>query len=243
MVSFRAAGRMGNFLFEAASSYGYARRHNLEWSVPNWTTHNFWSPLYLQHLVHPNYSRREDILINENGMPYQEIPFREEWRDMNIVLNGFWQSEKYFSEYRDEILDLFAYPYEFKNGFVSVHVRRGDYLILTQKHPEVTAQWYEKAMSCFEGFTFIFYSDDINWCKQNFGNRDDCLFSEGKSIEQDLYEASWCEHNIISASTFGWWQAWLNRNKDKKIIIPEKFFCDGWQDDCRDVVPDNWIKL
>lgn len=244
MVSFRAMGRAGNFLFSAASSYGYARRNNLEWSVPNWTTHDFWSPLYLQHLVHPNYDRREDVLINENGMQFQKISFREDWRGLNIVLNGFYQSEKYFSEYREDIWKLFNYPYEFKEGYVSCHVRRGDYLILPQKHPEVTKEWYEQAMSKFEGYKFRFYSDDLNWCKNNFGNRNDCEFSEGKTIEQDLYEASWCEHNICSASTFSWWQMYLNQNKNKIVIFPQKWFQDGWDGlDTKDILPEWAIKL
>lgn len=244
MVSFRAIGRMGNFLFEAASSYGYARRHDLEWSVPNWSTHNFHSPIYLQHLVNPNYNKREDVLINEHGMEYNPIIFKEEWRHLNIVLNGYWQSEKYFKEYREDILNLWNYPYKFMKGWVSVHVRRGDYLILTQKHPPISIQWYEEAMNMFAGYNFIFFSDDIGWCKNVFGTWPKTTFSETNSIEQDLIEASWCEHNIISASTFGWWQAWLNQNPNKKVILPKLWFQPGWDGlDTSDVVPEQWIKL
>lgn len=242
MVSFRAIGRMGNFLFEAASSYGYARKYDLDWSIPNWSTDAFWSAIYLQHLVHPNYNRREDILINESCHQYQELPFKEEWREKNIVLNGFFQSGKYFDEYRDEILQLWNYPYKFNEGFVSVHVRRTDYLHLATKHPPVTKEWYELAMSKFEGKKFIFYSDDINWCKQTFSHRNDCYFSHG-TIESDLYEASWCEHNICSASTFSWWQMWLNQNKYKVVIFPDKWFVDGYSLETTDILPDFAIRL
>lgn len=244
MVSYRVIGRLGNSHFQAAVSYAYARKHGLEWSVPNWSTHNFHSPLYLEHLIHPDYDKREDVLINEHGMAYQEIHFIEEWRNKNIVLNGYWQSEKYFSEYRGEIIEKFNYPYQFKDGYVSVHVRRGDYLHLEQKHPPVTVEWYELAMSKFPDKKFIFYSDEISWCKQTFGHRNDCEFSEGKTIEQDLYEASWCEHNICSASTYSWWQMWLNRNPFKIVIFPEKWFQDGWDGhDTSDVLPEWVIKL
>ncbi len=244
MVSFRAAGRCGNFLFQSASSYGYAKRNGLDWSIPNWTTHPFWSPLYLQHLVHPNYDRREDVLLNENGMQYQHIPFEEDWRSRNIVLNGYYQSEKYFAEYRDEIIEKFAFPYHLESGVVSIHVRRGDYLTLVEKHPPVTKEWYEEAMKLFPDSTFKFFSDEINWCKETFGNRNDCVFSEGRSIEEDLIEASWCEDNICSASTYSWWQMWLNRNPNKKVIFPEKWFVDGWDNhNTSDILPDYVIKL
>ena len=43
--------------------------------------------------------------------------------------------------------------------------RRGDYLELRQKHPEVTVEWYEKAMSMFPDCKFKFFSDDIAWCQ------------------------------------------------------------------------------
>lgn len=251
MVSFRAAGRMGNFLFEAASSYGYARRHNLEWSVPNWTTNNFWSPLYLQHLVHPEYNKREDVLINENGMQYQEIPFKEEWRNKNIVLNGYWQTDLYFREYREDILNLFAYPYKMIEDTCSIQARFGDYLIIEGKHILVDESYLSNAMKYVNEETgiskFKVFSDDINYFKTNFGYLYDFEYSTN-GIEQDLIEISCCHSNINSSSTFSWWGAWLNRNPEKIVVTQEKWFQDGWKDgsilaDTSNIVPENWIKL
>lgn len=251
MVSFKAAGRMGNFLFECASSYGYARRHNLEWSVPNWTSHNYWSPLYLQHLVHPNYDRREDILINEHGMEYQNIPFEEEWRNQNIVLNGYWQTARYFDEYRDEIIELFNYPYKIKKDTCSIHARFGDYLTIHGKHIIVDEEYLVSAMKQIMNDTdiriFKVFSDDINYFKTNFGNIYDFEYSTG-TIEQDLIEISCCHSNINSSSTFSWWGAYLNRNPEKIVITQKKWFQDGWKDgtilaQTQDIVPSNWIKL
>lgn len=244
MVRAKNYGRRGNTLFQNACAISYALKHGIEFSVPTKTTNNFWSPLYDQHLVNPNWIEgKRDIVIIEKWMPFQELPFEEAWRGKQIELDGYWQTEKYFKDYREEILTLLDYRWEIKEKCVSVHVRRTDFLELTNKHPEVTKGWYEEAMKMFDGFNFVFFSDDIKWCQDNFGMREDCFFVN-IGIEADLVYASCCEHNICSASTYGWWQMWLNRNPNKKVIFPRRWFVDGWEnEDSKDVLPDWVIKL
>lgn len=245
MVTFPAVGRMGNFLFEAATALSYSLKHGLDFSVPNTTTDNYWSPIYLKHLINPNFNPRlATIHLWENGHGYQELPFDESYRDKNIVVEGYRQSEMYFKHHRKEILYIFGLPYEMNPGVVSVHVRRGDYLKLAMKHPPVPKEWFEKAMTMFPGMKFKFFSDDISWCAHTFGHRDDCSFSTNTNEVDDLIEMSCCEHNINSSSTFSWWAAWLNQNPDKKIITPELWFQPGWGGlETKDIVPDEWIKL
>ena len=221
----------------------YALKHDLEFSLPNYTRDPHWNPLYLQHLVNPKWVQgREDVLINENGMQYQEVPFKEEWINKQIVLNGYWQTEKYFKDYRKEIIYLFDFPYELKKDVVSIHIRRGDYLHLRQKHPEVKKEWYEQAIAMFPDKQFKFFSDDISWCAHTFGSG--FMYSSNKNEVDDLVEMSCCEHNICSASTFSWWGMWLNQNEDKKVVFPNFWFAPKWGNlNTNDVVPEWCIKL
>lgn len=242
-------GRMGNFLFQAAATMAYAWRNGMEFTLPDRTNDNKWNPIYLQHLVHPKFnSKLPCTLVKEKQFNFQVIPFKEEWRKGNIFLDGYWQSEKYFKDYRDQVLKVFGYKWELAGGSCSVHVRRGDYLTIKRgkqfKHPPVPKEWMERAMSMFPGFRFVFFSDDINWCKATFGHRSDCVFSEGQSEEQDLVLMSCCEHHICSASTFSWWGAWLNRNPNKVVIMPNHWLSPGWGGlDTSDIVPPEWRKL
>lgn len=253
MVSFTPAGRFGNWFMEAATCISYALKHDLELSFP--TQHGrekFWNPTYCHHLVHPSFNLNlEAIRLWENGHQYQELPFEESWRNKNIIIEGYRQSEKYFKQHREEILYLLGFKWEMKEGAVSIHVRRGDYLHLQEKHILYSIEYMRKATSYFYNLGydhFKVFSDDIAWCKVEFAKEDFAAFkiefSTNENEVDDAVEISCCEHNINSSSTFAWTGAWMNKNPNKIIITPEKWFQDGWMGlDTSDIVPNEWIKM
>lgn len=160
-----------------------------------------------------------------------------------MVLNGYWQSEKHWVEFKKEIVELFAFPWKLNEGYVSVHLRRTDFITLKEKHPVVTDEWYNEAMALFQNKKFLFFSDEIDYCKKVWGHRSDCYFSN-VSIEQDMIDMSCCEGHICSASTYAFWGMYLNRNEDKKVIFPKLWFTPGWDGaDTKDVLPEWVIKL
>ena len=90
---------------------------------------------------------------------------------------------------------------------------------------------------------FVFFSDDMYWVKQNF-NKDDAIYVDwntGRDSYVDMYLMSNCKHNIIANSTFSWWGAYLNKNDNKIVISPAKWFNTEIND--IDIIPDNWIKI
>src|SRR5580692_9208993 len=105
MVSFRGYGRLGNFYFQCAAALAYAFRNNLEFTAPNTTSDNFWNPLYLQHLVNPHYNAMlPSVILKEPHFHYTPIGFDEVWRNQNIILDGYFQSYKYFDDFKDKVL-------------------------------------------------------------------------------------------------------------------------------------------
>jgi hypothetical protein len=238
-------GRLGNYCFQIAAAMGYAWRHGLEFSVPDHTKSPVHNPIYFQHLANPRWDNSAPVVrIEEGTHAYQELPYKLEWEGKQIVLDGYWQTEKYFKEFRKEVIAAFGLEWKQLDGFVSVHLRRGDYLRLTHKHPPVPKEWIEEAMRQFPGYHFIFFSDDIAYCKETFGHRKDVSFSKRKDPLQDLTEMSWCEHQIGSASTFSLWGGYLNQNPKKRMIMPRLWFVPGHGGlDVSDIVPENWIRL
>lgn len=233
---------MGNFLFQAAAALAYGWDHDMEVTMPAKPYLPKLYPIYLPHLRNKEYDPSLPLwTIKEEGFPHQELPFEESWREGNVMLDGYWQSEKYFLHYRASILEAFGFEWKHLPGWVSIHVRRGDYLRLREKHPPVPAGWIYDQMDKFPGFKFKFFSDDIHWCKETFGRHAHCHFSSNRDEVTDLVEMTWCEHHICSASTFSWWAAWLDQNPNKQIIMPRLWFVPGWGGlDIRDIVPTHW---
>lgn len=62
----------------------------------------------------------------------------------------------------------------------------------------------------YGSITFIVFSDDITWCKENINDKGNAIiFSPFSNPGNDLALMSLCDHMIMSIGTFGWWGSWL----------------------------------
>ncbi|MCI6689512.1 MAG: alpha-1,2-fucosyltransferase, partial [Clostridiaceae bacterium] len=136
-----------------------------------------------------------------------------------------------------------------QNYSVSVHVRRGDYLNYSYLQGICTPHYYEQAMQFFREkyrgkVKFYIFSNDIEWAENNFSEAD-CVIVEGNSGKdsfRDMQLMSLCKHNIVANSSFSWWGAWLNQNKEKIVIAPNKWINQEVEEKI-DVIPDDWVKM
>jgi hypothetical protein len=181
----------------------------------------------------------------------------------NIYLHGYWQSEKYFINYKEIILGLLKFrnplsiddlriASEIKEKIsISLHIRRGDYL--NKKVQRVLAncdlQYYADAIklmkSRFGDVRFFCFSDDIDWVVDNLtpylGDHVIVSHNISEKSSNDMRLMSFCNHHIIANSTFSWWGAWLNTCNDKVVIAPKKWFVNGLSD--RDLIPAGWFRI
>lgn len=179
----------------------------------------------------------------------------------NSYLKGWWQSEKFFQPYADQIRkDLVVKKEYIKNvedianqmareNSVSLHIRRGDYLSPHFNYlVNLTLDHYYKAIDLIaqknKDVRLYLFSDDPQWLKENFSTNFPFEIVSGnfaKTDIEDFYLISQCKHNVIANSTFSWWAAWLNANPDKIVIAPAKWLHTNT--DTSDIVPDSWIKI
>lgn len=250
MIYCNLKGGFGNIMFQISATFEFARKNKVGCSFPNLHQHID----YLQNETFcnkklTNTEHYKKIFSNlktsapPSGIKVINFAFHYVELDVpkNCIIDGFFQSEKYFLNSREKILNLFSHKEE--SDYVSIHVRRGDYLKKQNFHNCLPQQYYAKAISHFPEQKFLIFSDDVDWCKKIFiGNQ--FAFFEGKNDIDDLLMMSSCKSNIISNSSFSWWAAWLNLNKEKKIIAPQQWVGKSLSHlDTRDIQCESWIKI
>lgn len=181
----------------------------------------------------------------------------------NTYLDGYWQSEKYFSDIKEVVKEEFSLknkPDPINESYleeimdcesVSVHVRRGDYVSnprAAQVHGFLGLEYYQKALSIILKNTdrphFFVFSDDPGWAERNIKTDAPIIYIKhnGTKNYEDLRLMSTCKHHIIANSSFSWWGAWLSPEKEKLVITPRRWFkSDGLN--ARDLIPESWQKI
>ena len=180
----------------------------------------------------------------------------------NIIVNGYWQSPKYFNENESTIRKDFTYKSQISEGTpeheilkkiksnksVAVNIRRTDYLN-TDYHGVMGKEYVDAGMSILENggekLHYFIFSDDIEWCEQNLKYENSTIVGheyKGKKFGTYQQLMSECENFIIPNSTFAWWAAWLNENPNKRVIAPKKWFTDG-NINTEDLIPKNWERI
>lgn len=182
----------------------------------------------------------------------------------NVYLYGYYQSEKYFKSIRNilltefnwktlpsgknkEVLELID-----KTESVSLHIRRGDYIsnsTANKQHGVCSLSYYQKCLADIKKHLttphFFVFSDDIPWAKENLKVDAETTFVDHNNIDhgfEDMRLMSHCKHNIIANSSFSWWGAWLNKNSEKKVYAPKKWF-QIENHNTKDLIPEDWTKV
>ena len=174
-----------------------------------------------------------------------------------VFYRGGWHSELNFTAVADAVKRRFRFP-EIQDAAVlavidrikscqsvSLHLRRGDYLGLSEFQGVCTEAYYEHAIAYFESQIenpeYFVFSDDPTYAREQFGadpNFHIIDLNHGEDAWCDLLMMTQCRYNIIANSTFSWWGAWLNDNPSKIVVHP-RYHLNGVE--TRDFYPRNWI--
>lgn len=258
MISCKLYGQLGNQMFQYAATIATALKYGDKYLIPNRTQNEeVWKSHHFENVNYRDISRGQILPAwqhwKEPSHSYTEIP--DEY-GRRLMLDGYFQSYKYFEDYLPEIKKAFGFNtigYTTPRKSTFIHVRRGDYLKYPTKHPVVTIEYLKEAMeiSASKGVThFDCFSDDMEWVKENL-NKD--LFPNytfdyytGNGALVDLEMMTMTQNCIISNSTFSWWGAYLNANPNKIVITPDEknwFGIENKHLSVVDLLPKEWIRI
>lgn len=183
----------------------------------------------------------------------------------SLYLQGYWQSYRYFAEISEQIgreLTWVNPPSDLNESMlnrirsgpsIALHVRRGDYVTnpqANQFHGTCPPHYYRigvqqiiEQIQCKP--TVFVFSDDLQWAVENIHTDCESVFvshNDSRAAHEDLRLMSACQHQVISNSTFSWWAAWLNRNPQKLVVAPARWFAASKARN-EDLIPENWIRI
>ncbi len=187
-------------------------------------------------------------------------------------LFGNWQSEKYFEAVAGQIRADFTSASEISatsravereilasgNRSVFLHIRRADYVHYLPNllaHGSCSVEYYLRAADLIAQQVsdpcFFAFSDEPEWVRENLRlpyrtaivshNKPGNGFHVG-SEHEDLWLMSRCRHAVLANSSFSWWGAWLNSERERMVIAPKRWF-GALGHDTRDLIPTRWIRL
>lgn len=226
-------GRLGNQLFQIASTMALAKKHGHKAFFPQWKYDQ-----YFEDQLPRVQDTKLLTVLKEQTYAYHEWPIA----DKDYDITGWLQSEQYW-EGLINVKELFSFKTSFKrecrqimgleNIFekptIAISIRRGDFTT-NPNYYTLPVGYYIHAL--FEHFpnwqteyNLLLFSDDIAYCQVHFGCLPNAHFAIGSDIHQ-LCLLSLCDHFIISNSTFSWWGAYLGEKEGSKVIRPN-YLLDG----------------
>ena len=253
-VSIILEGGLGNQMFKIFCLISYCISYNKKYifnkNLPLNnnnkidTRNTYWNSIF-KSIAENTYDKRlfENQYNEKNLYGYNEIPFYEK----DTILLGYYQNYKYFEKNYDKIINILninetqkeiEHKYLKNEKTISLHIRRGDYKKL-ENYIVLDILYYIQAIKyiiekdksrCNEILCVYEKQDENEVCKMIEELQD--IFTEIKFIKvspdlqdwEQMLLMSVCQHNIIANSTFSWWSAYLNKNEEKIICYPEKWF-------------------
>lgn len=225
-------GRLGNQLFQIASTIGLAAQYGHDVVFPPWK--------YSEYFQNP-WPSSVDIIQEWQAVP--EAHFHYDDRGFmpgrgNYDIDGWRQSLRYWESDEELVRKRFTFEKSFLEKIrkrfkkalnrpaIAISVRRGDF-VDNPNYAQLPASYYYMALleefPDWQDYNIILFSDDIPYCKIHFEGLPGVHFANGTDIEQ-LCLMSQCQHFIVSNSTFSWWGAYLGEKDGTKVVRPVRNF-------------------
>ncbi len=230
----RVCGGLGNQIFQIANGYAYSKRFgkNLIVDCSTWNASQGTNIEVYKDTLFKNFEfghiNENVVTIQEQRFNYDELPNI----DGSVCLSGYFQSLKYFEDYKDEFISLLQLPdidlsaIEFPS--VGIHIRRGDYLLYQNIYQRCDKEYFRPFFEIFKNQPVYVYTDSPDMVLEEFSEFDFKLVRSDSELK-DFTSLS--KHQVIigSNSTFSWWASLVG--KPEKVVFPSRWFVDRPHED------------
>lgn len=234
-------GRLGNQLFQVASTIGIANSLGVKYDFPSHISETEVGSLFgLNGDLHPS-NLESAVTLYEEAATYYNITLPHGLTDGIFSLFGYFQSPLYFNEHAPILKTILSLkPHFFHSAekaipeivfsdTVAIHVRRGDYLALSHLYNVLTIEYYVRALNSLGDIgTVIVTSDDMEWCREMFVSLPyNFIFSPFKDAIYDFVLLTRARKLVMANSSFSWWAAYLKRlhfGNATTIIAPSPWY-------------------
>ena len=244
-------GRFGNQLFQFASTIGIARKMGYDVVFPKSNITNGINDKnadgkpFIAKLDIVDCFDIDDRYFSDNiNVNYQvsERFFHFDFQlfniNDNVNIDGYLQSERYFTHCKNEILNTLKIKSNFieiatellpktDKELVAIHIRRGDYVHISDYHSLNGIEYVNSAINYLgdkDKYHFVVCSDDAKWCDEIWASDDNFTIMKTNSSYIDFTIMTLCNHHIISNSSFSWWSSYLSKNPYKIVVSPKNWF-------------------
>ena len=278
MITCNIIGGLGNQLFQIFATIAYALKHKQVFCFTYKTMTGkrpmYWDNFLCSLKLFTNARMMTNVQIVDEPIYYSVTPNPYH----NIMLTGYFQNPSYFKEYYEPICRLIRLDAQkekikelmnelnFDNS-ISMHFRRGDYLLLPDHYKILTYEYYKKSLDYIlkkrenrEQRTekekidcqVLFFCEDIDidaiidiikQLKDTYPLVEFIRAPTGLEDWQQLLMMSCCQHNIIANSTFSWWGAYFNSNPEKIVCTPAEWFGPKIDIKMEDLLPEEWTTI
>lgn len=226
--------------------------------------------LYRKYLIQLDKIKRNKTFLIEKRDKNKNTEYYNYFENFNFnnyfILEGHFESEKYFINYKNDLLKEFTFKndnilkknpflkFVNKDNVVSICLRRNRFI---ERNPnnqihinksisffKETIEYIKRAEKFIESKIdcpkYCIWSDDFSNLNEYF-SEDKYLFinNTDNKILNDFYLMTQCKNFIVGPTTFHWWGAWLS-NKDNKICVRPKNINPS---NNKDFWPVSWIPI
>ena len=275
----KITGGFGNQLFMIFNLISLAKKYD---KTPHFYFDEDYPQNYLQHrnvirkssqdytlFKNITFKKLDDNILSkfdvyeEPDYKYNEIILE---KDKNYIINGYFQSYKYFWNDRSEIKKYLHIEENmikkiknklnlFEKKIISIHVRLGDYVNLPNYHPIPPTEYYKRALLNYNltNYQLILFSDDNKNAKEYLKELNLNLVDATEIFENDeeqFYAMCLSDVIICANSSFSLMSCYMNEiynfKENSKYILPcEWFGIEGPRYDIYDIsiISDNKFKV